>query len=78
MPPMSAAAALCAQMGALMAAAGHAFAAAVLVGAGFSTWKIAIDHFVLVPRELLRLKQSLRGHSFLWHVGAIPAIQLRT
>ncbi len=38
MPPISAAAALCVQMGALMAFAGYTFAAAVLVGAGFSTW----------------------------------------
>ena len=38
MPPISAAAALCVQMGALMAFAGYIFAAAVLVGAGFSTW----------------------------------------
>ena len=38
MPPISAAAALCVQMGALMAFADYAFAAAVLVGAGFSTW----------------------------------------
>jgi hypothetical protein len=38
MPPISAAAALCVQMGALMAFAGYTFAAAGLVGAGFSTW----------------------------------------
>lgn len=38
MPPISAAAALCVQMGTLMAFAGYTFAGAVMVGAGFSTW----------------------------------------
>ena len=56
MPPISAAASLCVQFGILMAFAGYAFAAAVLVGAGFSTWTWSWERYT--PSQNLQHSSS--------------------